>query len=357
MDDREKKILCYCGGGLCCIGLLLMIILIPVSIKNVAHDEYAIRYDDLTNQIHTKVYTEGKFVCTPQTTMFVYPKTLQKLSLDFDCLSSNGIEMYVEVDIQYQIPEDEVFAIFDEFGQNSNLLSYLKLIAADSVRDSCGKYSAQNFYQERTVIQDTIQEDMIITAKTAKSHVNVTTVVLSNFEFPSGLDTAIKNKRASENDIEIAENERAGAITEAETALLTAEIGADKLAIEAQAEVAAIYAEAAAKATAIQQVWENRPSVYKSIKDAMGMTSTEFVYQYLTSVVLVCYCCVIIFDIIVYVIVLFIYSKLQMTQLLHWRDKLCQDIICFFISFHYICLHLHTISVWVLNSFLLCLCI
>lgn len=32
--------------------------------------------------------------------------------------------------------------------------------------------------------------------------------------------------------------------------------------------------------------WENRQSVYKSIKEAMEMTSTEFVYQYLTSVVL-----------------------------------------------------------------------
>lgn len=286
MDSGEKKILCYCGGGLCCFGLLLMIILIPVSIKNVAHDEYAIRYDDLTNQIHTDVYEEGKYVCTPQTTMFVYPNTIQKLSLDFDCLSSNGIEMYVEVDIQYQIPIDQVFIIFDEFGEAKNQLSYLKLIAADSVRDSCGRYSAQNFYQERGVIQTTILDDMVITARKAKSHVNITNVVLSNFEFPSGLDAAIKDKRASENDIEIADNERAGALTEANTTLLIAYTGAEKLEIEAAAEVAAVLAEANAKATSIVQVWENRQSVYKSIKDAMDMTSTEFVYQYLTSVVL-----------------------------------------------------------------------
>lgn len=254
MDSDEKKILCYCGGGLCCVGFLLMIILIPVSIKNVAHDEYAIRYDDLTNQIHTDVYTEGKYVCTPQTTMFVYPNTIQKLSLDFDCLSSNGIEMYVEVDIQYQIPKNEVFEIFDEFGENNNLLSYLKLIAADSVRDSCGRYSAQNFYEVRAEIQSTIQSDMNVTAVNSQSHVEIITVVLSNFEFPAGLDSAIRDKRASENDIQIAENERAGAITEAETTLLTAEIGAEKLEIEAQAEVSAILNEAEAKATSIVQV-------------------------------------------------------------------------------------------------------
>eukprot|EP00483_Globobulimina_turgida_P009017 UN09035 len=127
---------------------------------------------------------------------------------------------------------------------------------------------------------------MIETARRAKSHINVTALVLSNFEFPSGLDDAIKDKRASENDIEIANNERAGGITEAETVLLTAKINAEKLAIEAKAEVDSVLAEANAKATSIVQVWANREAVYFNIKQAMNMTSTEFVYQYLTSVIL-----------------------------------------------------------------------
>eukprot|EP01083_Nonionella_stella_P060085 157118_1 len=282
----DEKLLTYCGCGLCAFGLLLAIILIPVSIKNVAHDEYAIRYDDLTNQVHTDVYTEGKYVCTPQTTMFVFPRTIQKMSLSFDCLSSNGIEMYVEVDIQYQIPKAEVFDIFDEFGEKENLLSYLKLVAADSVRDSCGRYSAKNFYEERANIQNSIEEDMIVTAEESKSHITITAVVLANFEFPTILDSAIKEKRASENDIAIAENERAGALTEAETVLKTAEIGAEKLKIEAAAEVNSIDAEAQAKASAIREVWANREAVYSEIKSAMEMSSTGFVYQYLTSVIL-----------------------------------------------------------------------
>ena len=86
MDDDEKRLLTYCGGGLCCFGLLLMVILIPVSIKNVAQDEYAIRYDNLKNQVFTDVYTEGKYVCTPQTKMFVYPKTVQKLYDNLYCI-------------------------------------------------------------------------------------------------------------------------------------------------------------------------------------------------------------------------------------------------------------------------------
>ena len=207
-------------------------------------------------------------------------------SLVFDCLSSDGIQMYVEVDIQYTIPEDQVFSVFDEFGKYDNLLSYLQLVAADSVRDSCGEYSAESFYQARTAIQTTMEEGLTITARQAKSHINITTVVLSNYEFPDDLDDAIKEKRSAENDIEIAENERDGYITEAETELLTAKVNAEQLAIEAKAEVESVLAEADAQATAITNVWENRQSVYVNIKKALNMTSTEFVYQYLSSVVL-----------------------------------------------------------------------
>jgi len=283
MSDKLKL---YCAGGLCCFGCLLTIILVPVSIQNVAYDEYAIRYDDLTNQIHSDVYVEGKYVCTPQTTMFTYKNTVQKLSLDFDCLTSNGIEMYVAVDIQTQIPKNQVFQIFDEFGESDRQLSYIKLVAADSIRDSCGKFTAQDFYLSRAAIQLEMELDMVQTVAVSKSHINVTSVVLSNFEFPPTLDTAIQNKRAAENDIEIAENEREGQLTEAETSLKVAVTNAERLQIEAAAEVDSLLAEAEAKKTSIEQVWENRLSVYESIKTAMNMTASQFVDQYLASVVL-----------------------------------------------------------------------
>lgn len=124
----------YVGGGICGIGILLMIILLPLSIKKVSHDEYGIRYDGLTKKVHDDVYDEGKHLCTPQTQMYTYDRTIQKLELNMSCLSSNGIEIEIEVDIQYQIPKSQVYTIFDEFGEFENLKQYLMVIADDSVR-------------------------------------------------------------------------------------------------------------------------------------------------------------------------------------------------------------------------------
>ena len=36
----------------------------------------------------------------PQTTLFKYDALIQKLSLDIDCLTKDGISMQIEVDIQ-----------------------------------------------------------------------------------------------------------------------------------------------------------------------------------------------------------------------------------------------------------------
>lgn len=153
-------------------------------------------------------------------------------------------------------------------------------------RDSVGKFSASNFYETRAVIQSQIEEDMIESMKNAKARINVTTVVLSNYEFPDDLNDAIADKRSAQNDITVAESERNGEIIEAETAWLAAQINAEQLAIEAEGEVDSILAEADAKATSIAEVWANRNSTYSNIKTTLSLNSTEFVQQYLTSVVL-----------------------------------------------------------------------
>ena len=61
---------------------------------------------------------------------------------------------------------------------------------------------------------------------------------------------------------------------------------AEKLNIEADAEVQSVLVEADLQSTAIQSIWVNRQNVYHDIMNAMGMSFDTFVNQYLTSVIL-----------------------------------------------------------------------
>ena len=119
-----------------------MVTLLPTSIKKVEFDEYAIRYNDLTNEADKGEYGEGRYVFTPQTTLFRYSSLIQKLSLDIDCLTRDGIVMQIEVDIQYAIPQPSVFEIWHEFGKEGQIDKYFYLVSAASIRESISEFPA-----------------------------------------------------------------------------------------------------------------------------------------------------------------------------------------------------------------------
>eukprot|EP01084_Bolivina_argentea_P104355 186862_1 len=269
--DSKKPILYGCGC-LCVVGVLLTIILIPMSIQSVEHDEYAIRYDAFRHVVYPDVYTEGKYILTPETKLFKYSALVKKVDLAISCLTSNGVPVELDVDVQYQMPKNLVFDAFQNYGEESEAKKYLHIVLTDSVRDTCGNFSAKQYYEDRFSIQNALEKQLISDVKEAHTYYNVTSAVMASYIFPEDLSEAIKEKRAAENQIAIVENQREGALVDANTELLKAGVEADKLEIEAQAEEESILAEANAESSAIYEIWVNRQNVYQDIMNAMNFT-------------------------------------------------------------------------------------
>ena len=124
---------------------------------------------------------------------------------------------------------EQVYNAFKDFGPEDNIEGYLALVMADSVRDSCGAFDAKDYYEDRMAIQNTLEEALIDDVRTSGAYYNVTSAVLNNYDFPDALEESNQDKRAAENAIAIAENEREGALVEANTVLLTAQIEAESL--------------------------------------------------------------------------------------------------------------------------------
>ncbi len=149
INKGQQRVCLYVLGGICCIGILLAIILIPVSLRQVEFNEYAIRYNDLTKQTDSEEYIEGRYVFTPQTKLFLYDALIQKLSVELQCLTRDGISMQIDVDIQYAIPKNAVYDIWDEFGKEQQIDKYMRLVAMDSIRDTISLFPASSFYKNR----------------------------------------------------------------------------------------------------------------------------------------------------------------------------------------------------------------
>jgi len=281
-----KLHVCACS---CCVFIILICTLIPLSFKSVDQSQFGIAYNNLTCTAREDVYQEGKYFVGPMVTMFHYNRIVVAIELSGDrsveCLTYDGIQVVLDITFQYQIIELELHTVFYDFGVEWFLQDYIKATARDSVRDVCATKTAQNFYEERGAIEQAMYEGLVSDMALAQAHVVIRLLQLKNVELPIELKTAIEEKQRSEQDIDNALNERQGALINAQTLLETAKVEAETLIIVAEAEALALLTEAEESSTAITQVFENRGSVYSYIMEQTNMSATTFVNDYLYAVV------------------------------------------------------------------------
>ena len=110
--------------------------------------------------------------------------------------------------------------------------------------------------------------------------------VLAGYSYPDLLSDVIADKRAIENDIEVAINEREGNLTDAETTYIVSKEQAEKITIQGEAEVKSIINEAEAYARAVTTRWQLMAELFARQKKLIGMTSGEFIDYWLTAYVL-----------------------------------------------------------------------
>jgi len=276
--------------SLFCVGVILTCILIPLSIQMVDQSQYGIAYNIHTCTAKSDVYNEGKYFLGVATTMFLYNRIVVTMEFSGEtavqCLTFDGIQVVLAITFQYQLIEQELITVFFDYGEEWQLQDFLQVTARDSIRDTCATKTAQNFYEERGAIEQAMTAALMSDVILARGHVFVRLLQLKNVELPIELKTAIEEKQRSEQDIDNALNERAGELINARTKLETAKVEAQTLIIVSEAEASAVLTEAQEKATAITKVFENRGSVYKFIMSENNMSSTEFVNDYLSGVVL-----------------------------------------------------------------------
>jgi len=292
MDDEAKliaEIRRKFIASICCIGVILTCILIPLSIQNVDYNQYGIAYNNYTCEAKMDVYDQGKYFVGLATTMFLYNRIAMTVEFTNNnrvgCLTFDGIQVVLDVTFQYQIIKGELLDIFFDWGMESQIEDFLKNTARDSIRDTCATKTAQNFYEERGGIEQAMTAALISDVALAKTHIVIRALQLKNVELPVELKTAIEEKQRSEQDIDNALNERAGALINAKTKLETAKVEAETLIIVAEAEATAVLTEAEEKSTSITTVFKNRGSVYKFIMTETNMTATTFVNDYLYGII------------------------------------------------------------------------
>lgn len=165
---------------------------------------------------------EGLNVVAPWNKVDIYNIRQQNMFIqDMEVLSSNGLEIKLDVSILYQPKVDELGFLHKTKGEN-----YLETVIIPEVRSAgrsvVGRYTPEQLYSsKRDVIQKEIFDE--VSKKALKQHVQINDILVRDVTLPPTIKEAIERKLRQEQES-----------LEYEFRLVTAEKEAERQIIEAQ---------------------------------------------------------------------------------------------------------------------------
>jgi prohibitin 1 len=185
-------------GGLGAIILFVVIILFKSSI-NIASGEAGVLFKTFNGGVDTKTtYGEGFHVVAPWNHVVIYNVKQQKVSESMSVLSSNGLEITVDITLQFQAIKSVLPLLHQEKGD-----SYIQDIVIPGVRSATrsviGRYTPEQIYSsKRDVIQSEIYEE---TKRMLEiQYIQVNDVLVRDITLPPTIKKAIENKLKQEQE-------------------------------------------------------------------------------------------------------------------------------------------------------------
>lgn len=268
------------------IGLLLLIVLLPLSIKKVSDDEYALNYRKVPRRIDGGILGEGRHTLQPDSKLITVPSKAQIQRFDSHCLTKDGVYVYVNVRVPTLVIKNNVFDIFYEFDDYDNLEAYINLVVYDAVLDACSNVTAVEFrdrgYTEGIIITE-VGQSLIISMTYVTSE---GTSTLDNYRYPSLLESALNKEQSTKEQIQIELNQREEKIISANTELQKALIKKQQTINSATKEAEGVLFEAEELARAEEAQWNKTRDAYLASEENFragneNFTFGDYVRQYL----------------------------------------------------------------------------
>ncbi|PSR06118.1 MAG: peptidase [Bacteroidetes bacterium SW_10_40_5] len=202
--------------GLIAGAVFILIIAFSSSIfVTVGSGERGVKYEPLSGGLDKdKVYKQGLKVKAPWNTMIVYEIRKQENRQSMEVLSSNGLDINIDVSIRYNPIGKKIGYLHDQVGIN-----YLNKIIIPEVRSSTreviGQYKPEELYsKDRAKIQRNIKGKAA--AVLEKNYIKLNALLIRSIELPSQIKQAIERKLTEQQEIQQKENSKQKAKKEAE---------------------------------------------------------------------------------------------------------------------------------------------
>lgn len=266
-------------GLIVAVGCVLLAIVIPAIIVNqeVKQDQYAVGYNQYEMEF-TEVYDQGLHTLEVGEELIFFKRTLQDFKTDLTCLSSDRVELDLSISLQYELVEDDLIrVILRQFGSNGVHNKFLVGRILSSVSESCLKFTAEDYFNIRETINDEMLAGLVSNINDEDLGTLVQFFQLVNIQFPTEFSALIEEKQRVEQTGDTELNNRQSVLTDANTALLEAQVAADITLLNANNTAVINLNRATTDANAQKALWDGRAFAYGDAASTLGFNSTDMI--------------------------------------------------------------------------------
>jgi len=143
-------------------------------------------------------YTEGFHFIFPLNKMFIYDVRQQEVSEKMSVLSSNGLEISLDISMWYQPVHEKLGFLHKEKGQNY-LNSIVRPAIRSATRSVIGRYTPEQIYSSK---RDAIQEEIFVETRDilVKQYLQLNEVLVRDVMLPPTIKQAIEKKLKQEQE-------------------------------------------------------------------------------------------------------------------------------------------------------------
>lgn len=192
---KQSKLITW--GVILFIGFILLIILSSSTFLTVDPGERAVLFRRFGGGLDKEnIYKPGFHVVAPWNKMFVYQVREKELEEQMTVLSSNGLNIRVDVTVRVNPDYEKIGDLHEKFGRDY-ITSLVRPEVRATVREIIGQFTPEELYSTR---RDEVQ-GLIITDledNLGNNYVELRTALIRDIELPEKVKTAIEEKIEAE---------------------------------------------------------------------------------------------------------------------------------------------------------------
>lgn len=165
------------------IGIILMLILIPLSYTYISYDEMGFKKNTLEKTVDTsQVYDNGQYFWGPSYDAVKYPSLYQFASYMGEgkllIFPDNGLEFGIEVTFQYKLNPETLANLYDRFRNTYNTVILNR--AGSTIKNKAPDFSLEKYVEDRENVVWGLFDSL-------KNELETLDVILDPFKFQLGI--------------------------------------------------------------------------------------------------------------------------------------------------------------------------